>query len=109
VQEVFGPGSEQEWNWQGVGHLGCRAHARHREVELVDWVGAIARIVLNRAAYGARLGSEPDRFSGCGRIMRKTIFQININWEIRSVDNGLAIRDYLVSAYLTDRAAEHVG
>ena len=109
MNQVLGPRSEQERYRQGVRNLSRRAYARDGEVEIVDRIGPIAAVVLDRATDHASLGGEPDRLGRCLGLVRETVLEIGIDRKIRRLSDHPAIGDHFGPAHSAVGAAEHVG
>lgn len=56
--------------------LGSGGDAFHRQIEIVNRVGGIARRIFNRAAGHAGCGSERDDVRGFARIVCIAVFEL---------------------------------
>src|SRR6185437_2295243 len=79
------------------------------QIEIVDWIGGVASVVLDRTANNTGLGGESDRLRRCVRLMRETVFQIGVDRTVGGLGDHPAIGDRLCAGHFTIGAAEHVG
>jgi hypothetical protein len=109
MNQVLCTRSEHKAYRQAVCNLYCRAYARDGDVEIIDRLGPIAAVVLDRAADHASFGGEPDRLGRCLGLVRETVLEIGIDREVRRLSDHPAIGDYFGPAHSAIGAAEHVG
>ena len=109
ADQILRPRGEQKRHWQAARDCRCRAHPRHRQVEVVNRVCGVAGEIFDRAADRARLGGEANCLGRCLRRMCETVFQVGIHRQVGCRDDVAAIGNHVVARNSAVGTAEHVG